>query len=380
MEFDILYGSSMRSILENYAVVQQARQKAAFNLFTISSYTNHLENFHSDIIATLLDKTAVHQEQDRFMKQFIKYLHSLSGVNIRKDDFENTTVIREQGKLDIWIRDEVSQKAIIIENKVNNAPDMVEQIDRYYQYSQELKGYNVELIIYLSLDGIKLAPKTSSKIDHLVRNIGVFTGMPDDLVTGWLINCLDDQINQDSYTFIYQYISLLKNLANKNMDNQVMEDFYRLLSNENAFENINNIVEMKNRLPSYRADKFAAVIGDSFTPFVKQIRYKSNYYLFDNYQVNSNIFKLDVWFEENGNAASMFWNTSEQSLNGRLALTQELNRIGWEQKFDDEIGYGYNGYTKRFTIGPIYPTMALVDHAVNNFVQQFLDALKKGAV
>ncbi|MDB5091642.1 MAG: hypothetical protein JWR09_5636 [Mucilaginibacter sp.] len=327
MEFDILYSSSMRSILENYALVQKARQKAAFNLFTISSYTSHLENFHSDIIAMLLDKNGVHQEQDRFMKQFINYLHGLAGINIRKDDFENTTVIREQGRLDIWIRDEVSRKAIIIENKVNNAPDMVEQIDRYYQYSQELNGYNVELIIYLSLDGFKLAPKTSSKIDHLVRNIGVFTGMPDDLVTGWLKNCLDDHINQDSYTFIYQYISLLKNLANKNMDIQVMEDFYRLLSNENAFENINNIVEMKNRLPSYRADRFAAALGDSFTPFVKQIRYKSNYYLLDNYKVNSNIFKLDVWFEENGNAALMFWNTSEQSLNGRLALTQELNRI-----------------------------------------------------
>jgi hypothetical protein len=289
-------------------------------------------------------------------------------------------VIREQGRLDIWIRDEVSQKAIIIENKVNNAPDMPEQIDRYYQYSQELTGYNVELIIYLSLDGFKLAPKTSSKIDHLVRNIGVFTGMPDDLVTGWLSKCLNDHGNQDSYTFIYQYISLLRNLANKNMDTQVMEDFYRLLSNENAFEDINNIVEMKSRLPSYRADKFAAVIGDSFTPFVKQIRYKSNYYLFDDYQVNSNIFKLDVWFEADGNAALMFWNTSEQTSNGRVALTDELNRIGWKKEFDNEIGYGFNGYTKRFTIGSIYPTMAMVDHAVNNFVRQFFDTLKKGAV
>ncbi len=61
MEFNILCSSSMQSILENYALVQQERQKAAFNLFTISSSTSHLENFHSDIIATLLDKTAVHQ-------------------------------------------------------------------------------------------------------------------------------------------------------------------------------------------------------------------------------------------------------------------------------------------------------------------------------
>lgn len=85
--------------------------------------------------------------------------------------------------------------------------------------------------------------------------------------------------------------------------------------------------------------------------------------------------KLDVWFDEGGNASLMFWNTSEQSFKGRVVLTQELQKIGWENKFDDEIGYGYNGYTKRFKIGNAYKTITMIDKDLYDFTRQFLDAL-----
>lgn len=285
MNFDILNSNNLKSILQEYRNVKLAKQKASFNLFTISSYTNHIENFHSDIIATLLNKEGDHKENDWFLKQFITYLYNLPHVNIIKQDFKNACVMREQGRLDIWIKDEASRKAIIIENKINNAPDMDDQLDRYFHYSKNLQGYDVELIIYLSIDGLKFAPKTSLGIDHLVRNIGAFTGSSDDLVSGWLFNCLDDRISEDSYSFIYQYISLLKTLSSKNMENDLMEKFYQLFSDEKIHEDIHNLMQMKGSLHSYRADRFAKLIGEHYAPFKKKLKYKSNYYLFEKYVV-----------------------------------------------------------------------------------------------
>jgi hypothetical protein len=373
---DFVNHSETQRIAKKHLAVKADKIKAAYNLFTISSYNCYLENFHSDIIASILDTSAPHREGNKFLHLFISYLNTNFNTSLKTSDFEHTLVSRETGRIDLWIRDELSKTAIIIENKINDAVDMEDQLDRYFVYSQQARGYQVVAIIYLSLDGLKFAPKTTADIDHLIHNVGAFTAKPNDIVNGWLSACLKHATQDDSRSFIHQYINLLKHLGNKNMDNDTMSDFYGLLSEKDNLRTIESILEMNGRLPSYRADKFAASVGENYAPFKKQIRYRPHYYLFDNYLVGNSYLKLDVWFEQDGNAALRFWIPAKQTAEGRFELKQVLLKIAWEELFDEDIDLTSTSYSKRFDIGNEYPVIADVDSAIAKFVRDLMDALQ----
>ena len=55
------------------------------------------------------------------------FIDLVNCVNVKtatkKSDFENSIVVREKYSIEILIIDGVSKKAIIIENKINNAVD-----------------------------------------------------------------------------------------------------------------------------------------------------------------------------------------------------------------------------------------------------------------
>ena len=193
------------------------KNEVSYNLFTISSYNSYLENFHSDIIASLLNPYGLHQQGNTFLCLFVEFLNKCYNVDIQLSDFQNVLVTREIGRIDIWIRDEVSKQCIIIENKINNAQDMEDQIIRYSEYS-ETNNYEVKAIVYLSLDGNKKAPVTNDKLDRFVKNVSAFNDTKNDLVHGWLQLCLENHGNHDSFSVIHQYIKLIKHLANNNMN------------------------------------------------------------------------------------------------------------------------------------------------------------------
>ena len=130
-----------------------------FNIFTLCSDKYYRENFHSDIIKAFLDPTEKHNEGNKYLHIFIDLLNCVNNQNhIKKSDFENASVEREKQHIDILVADETSKKAIIIENKINNAGDQHRQLPRYYD---KLKGdYDVVAIIYLTLNNSK-KPYTS---------------------------------------------------------------------------------------------------------------------------------------------------------------------------------------------------------------------------
>ena len=132
--------------------IEREKQNNGFNLFTISSYNSYLENFHSDVIALLLSPKERHLQKERFFKLFLYFLKEKYGIIIDESNYQNYEVLREKGRIDIWIKDKISRKCIIIENKINDAVDMPNQIERYYDYALE-KGYLVDSIVYLTLNG-----------------------------------------------------------------------------------------------------------------------------------------------------------------------------------------------------------------------------------
>ena len=119
-----------------------------FNIFELISDIYYRENFHSDIIAQLLRNEII-------LKNFLDF------IGVDKSKYENCEVEREESKIDILIKTE--KNCIIVENKLNWAKDMPEQLFRYYNECKNNKKLEVDKIVYLSPNSWKQPEEQSIK-------------------------------------------------------------------------------------------------------------------------------------------------------------------------------------------------------------------------
>ncbi len=367
--------TTLQKIISNYKKALLERSKRGFNLLTVSTSTSHLENFHSDIIAELLNPNGLHGENNLFFEVFLDFLTKFTKINIDKNDFSRPVISREKGRIDIWVRDEISKKSIIIENKINNAPDQDEQIKRYFEFSKD-SSYEVVCIAYLSLDGLKLAPETGiSVIDDLIINIPAFNKSTLDLYSGWLMESLKIKMDDHAYTFVFQYAQSITHLANQVLLMDTKEEFYNYISNKPNFENISTLVDLKNSLHVYRADRFIKQI-DSYHPFKVKKRYDANYWLFQNLSIDGNDYKVDIFFRENGEAEIHFWNPNQSEHNVQEKNTKYLlEQIGIYSEFLPN-GYG-GGHFKTFSMEDYEYNIAKIDKSLLDLFVRLLAGLKK---
>lgn len=374
---DFINEPIVETIAKEHLEIKAKKRKASFNLFTISSYTAQLENFHSDILAALLNPKGLHGNGDNFLKLFLAYLNTHYNTSFKEEEFANAIVTRETGRLDIWIRGIEPKQSIIIENKINNAPDMDDQLDRYFVYAEYKEKYPVKSVIYLSLDGNKKAPPTVENLGDRLLNIGAFTSKRCDLLNGWLIPCFEKASDDDSKSFLQQYIKLIQHLSNKKMDSDNLKKFYELYSTGEKFTTVNTIVDLHAQMRTYRADQFMEVLQD-ISPFKKSFRYHTYYWMLENYKdAKGRVFKLDVNFLDNGNCSIVLWNPSIKGEIGRAQLTSKLTEINMLAEFDgNKVYFNDNGYAKYFRLGEQYKSLADVDAALVGFVRLLLNALK----
>jgi hypothetical protein len=73
----------VEKILEKSNKAKLEKQKFSYNIFTLSTWNNHLEHFHSDIFASFLDPDGLHEEESLFLDKFIDYLKNYHGINIK---------------------------------------------------------------------------------------------------------------------------------------------------------------------------------------------------------------------------------------------------------------------------------------------------------
>lgn len=375
-ELDFLQHPVLHDIIKGIKANKLLKDQAKFNLFTLSSYNAYLENFHSDVIISLLNTVGLHNEGDKFLKLFIDFLNNKYKVEINVEDFRKAYTYREIGDnlshIDILIEGET--ESIIIENKINNAPDMENQIDRYYNFAVE-RNRTVTCIVYLSLDGIKLAPiPANEKASRITKSIGAFTNNNYDLVSGWLIPCLSNSTNEESRSLIYQYIKLIKHLANKNMDTSLLENLYQLISSAENLGKAKSILEFYNRIPEYRANKFISSIGN-FLPFTQYVPYKPEFKIFQNY-IDSETgynFRLDFDFHDINNIIVRFYIPEKQNDAGIKAVSDKLKSIGL---YDDFFNKGI-AYFKKFTLNDPYTSLVEMDQSAIEFIQKMLQELRK---
>ena len=145
-------------------------------------------------------------------------------INIKdKKEYLNAEITNEEARIDILIKSE--KKAIIVENKINWAPDQNEQLARYYKKVKEEK--EVEKIVYIAPSKDKNPDAQTfgeyeKEIKDRLEKIISFDGSENDLVS-----CLEksrdklkenlekiknnfDSENFHKLFFINHYIEILK--------------------------------------------------------------------------------------------------------------------------------------------------------------------------
>lgn len=353
--------------------VQNEKQLNSFNLFTVSSYNTYLENFHSDIIAILLNPDERHKQKNLYLSIFLDYLISQK-VDLKKDDYILCEITREKGRIDIWIKDNTSKKAIIVENKINNAGDQENQLENYFNYVK-IAGFEIDAIVYLTLKGEKNAPKTNnSELNRKIINISAFTNSKNDLVTGWLAKCYEKSNDEDNRSFIFQYIKLIKHLSNAGMSKDIKDDFYSVINKEGGFEKSLAIAELVNKLEEYRADLFFSRVNNDYLPFKKIFRWRPNHWLFENFNDQGIIFKLDVHFHSDGSARIDFWNPNQTEDIQKLNTSTKLNSIGLLEDF--EYGGFGGGMYKLFSLNK-YLNIETIDNELYFYVNKLFYALRQ---
>jgi len=178
----------------------------------------------------------------------------------------------ETGFIDILISDD--EKAIIIENKLYNAPDTDNQLAKYFKAVSERK--EVLAVVYIPLDPNKKPDmnyddtyKRIIRIKNHLVTIPAIHKDKNDFVHGFLDRCrifLKDK-NQKAEFFFKQYINLLKHLGGDNMLEKERKELAKKLF-EKEFLPITN--EIMNVITDERLKYLALLFCDYFSNELKE--------------------------------------------------------------------------------------------------------------
>lgn len=242
-----------------------------FNIFKIVSDLYYRENFHSDIIYELL-KT----QNGEGLSELIKMINAHGKIKLDIDDFRNASIKKEytienKRRIDILIWSKKSGKIIIIENKINNAPDQYRQIPDYVKYVNntlkeefEITKTEVVCVIYLPLIYKKPSKEGWTKEERAnIYKILEIIPAYDYLCDNWITPFANNTTNHKVKYTLEQYKDLIIELSKKESMNSKTKEFYEILQNmgEEGLETALSIKKVIDELPKFRAkrirDKFS---------------------------------------------------------------------------------------------------------------------------
>ena len=244
----------------------QQMQDVPFNIFLSASDLYYRENFHSDILASILNQKKL------FCHEFLSFLNDSGKVERNNNNYikltdygEYTTHIhREENRIDIFIFDEATKHCVIVENKINDAVDRNEQIARYYECKVS-EGYKVDAIVYWTIDG-RMASLQSLKYDPQIREKTILIGTAQPCscphLVEYLENCMAKVTSSDEWSFLFQYIQLLKYIRSEDMNYESMSALY-----ENLIRQYPDVIKdffclVSQNLSSFRANRLCAQLKD----------------------------------------------------------------------------------------------------------------------
>ena len=251
-----------------------------FNIFELMSDSFYKENFHSYIIAQLLNNETI-------LKNFLKFIgvdevdksvYFNEGYEVIPEYFIKNEI--KNGRIDILIKsndkennedeeDKNKEKphCIIIENKLNGAKDEERQLYRYYNSCSE--NFEVDKIVYLSPNSPKESYEQSKEgiPKELIEIIIGYDGNNKDFHT--ILNDSFEEVksnsNEEWHLLLKHYLKILRQTGETRMD-ALTEKFYEKIKEEpQEYKKIKLIATMYNDLIKTRinnlAEEFKAEIG-----------------------------------------------------------------------------------------------------------------------
>lgn len=309
----------IKSVVSDFNKNQISQSDLGLNIFTLVSDLYYRENFHRDVIFEFLNPEGIHKQGDKYLMLFLDML------SLDRRNFQHAVVSKEEQvcgnrRIDSFIKDDTSKKAIIIENKMNNACDMPRQLPDYYNYVTE-SGYDVAAIVYIPLCGNKTPDKAGwsydeiRKIEDKLHIIPAYApnGNKTNFCDNWLAPSIINSDDIDCISTLRQYSKHLKYLNINAMDEIILERFYNALSLDNNLQTAISIRNMLNDLPVYMASRIENRYANNHYPFAKIWRYKGNDTVFEGCVLDGDkrYYKLDVWCNEQGYDI-YFWNPENQ--------------------------------------------------------------------
>lgn len=307
-----------------------------FNIFALVSDLYYRENFHSDVLRAMLDPKSKHGDGDAFLRLFLQFLKR-HGARIDVDEFRDTSVFREQGRIDILIKDEISKKAIVVENKMNGAGDMQRQLPRYVEYASD-QGYTVDAIAYLRLgrrqhpDKSGWTPAERREIEAKLISLCAYDETDDDLLNGWLLPCERIAQDCDAQYIFRQYRQLITKLGKNTMNKPIMEQFYALMLEGDNYRSAMSVNGMLEDLILFRVEKIIDTFKSDLNPFDNVANWKDHNAYFTGCHWNGAHLGIDVGVEPDG-YRFVFWDRDDdEGTKGRARSMLSLMNVLSEYK------------------------------------------------
>lgn len=371
---NFLLDYNIKAISNEFTLKKKGNDISDFNLFEIISDLYYRENFHSDIIANLLNPNGKHNEKNKFLNLFIDLISNISGKIIDKNNYITCEVFTEypvkglnNGRIDILIKG--YKNAIIIENKINNASDTYKQLYKYYISLQNQK-IEVDAVVYLTLDKNKVPDfSTYSKneieiIENKLVIIPAYNETENELYNGWIKKAELETKNIDAFAIFRQYGFLIKKLGKNIMNTQILEKFYKEIKNGENLKTAISIKQMLEEMPKYLALKVKQEFENKPYPFKAVLIWKDTTAFFNTFRYENADLAIDIQCETEKFSISFF----DRNFNGETENVAE--KILKKIKLYDEFVWQNTRFYKYYN----FPTE---EEMMYKYIENFLEKLNK---
>ena len=234
------FKSKIVKIVEKY----NCKDFDGYNIFRVLKLTNNEVKTQSRIIADLLNPTSkFHNQGKDFLNLFLKIVLNDENflldykVHVEYDLRKKEALILDDsnvfGRIDIFLEENNSSKAILIENKVY-AKDQKNQLERYYKFCYKKYGDSKNFkIIYINRFGNEYKTK-DEELKKQIVTIGYNTEINE-----WLEACVEISKDENQKVILKQLINTndyLTNLDKRAIRNRLIQ--FEIYKNKNEAEEI----------------------------------------------------------------------------------------------------------------------------------------------
>lgn len=347
--------------LRRYKETKEKRMDPGFNVFYLISGYYYRETFHNDIIAALLSPDEKHGKGNLYINLFIEMINRKKQLVDQHDQqyYIDCKVHKEYstndgelaGRIDILIMG--NKHCIVIENKLNNAPDTYRQLPKYYAALKN--DFKIDAFVYLPLDPTKKPNRQDWSDDekryidaHFVSIPAYQVGDEVNLIKDWLIPAEERSTNEDAKFIIRQYKTLLNNLTIDIMD---YSDIINILCDDKNFETTISILDLKEQFCERVKKDFIELLKNKIE---KELNYGFSQKNKDKIEINNRDYPLWSFIIERIGGTTNRWcrylnYTGEEQVHIEKPLWLRENEdhkfpFGWEyygESKPNEVDKGY---------------------------------------